>query len=264
MDASLPQSSALFVDHLITQLAEFKAPAHSSANDHAPRPAAHPEKQPQNVLARLPPSELARIKPLILTLHCLFPNDLLPALDILDRGLVQRLMYAETAPEAGFPAQSIEPESNQTPTTNPLHGDEAVFLVISASAEHPHPGPSSSSTPTTQDQEKGYEVRLRAWNCTCPIFVLSAFRDLELRLEPPTDPTVAVQGKRWYDRDEPVVYPFGGTLPCATDRASPPVCKHILACILFARCSGLFGGAGDGCRLVGMDEVAGWCAGWGG
>ena len=261
MDASLPQSSALFVDHLITQIAQFKAPAHSSPSDHTQRPATHPEKQPQNALARLPPSELARIKPLILTLHCLFPNDLLPALDILDRGLVQRLVYADTSTQEAGLQQSIQPQDNQPPT-NTLPGDEAVFLVISASTEHPQStGP--SSTPTTQDQEKGYEVRLRAWSCTCPIFTLSAFRDPGLRLDPPTEPAFAVQGERWHDQDE-VVYPFGGTLPCATERASPPVCKHILACILFARCSGLFGCAGHGCRLVGMDEVAGWCAGWGG
>jgi hypothetical protein len=62
------------------------------------------------------------------------------------------------------------------------------------------------------------------------------------------------------------VYPFGGTLTCPTDRDSPPACKHILACVLFARCPGLFGDGGDDGRGVdvSMEELAGWCAGWGG
>jgi hypothetical protein len=59
------------------------------------------------------------------------------------------------------------------------------------------------------------------------------------------------------------VYPFGGTLTRDTDKGSPPACKHILACILFARCPGLFGQYGDG-KLVSLEEMAGWCAGWGG
>lgn len=46
----------------------------------------------QNRLAKLSEDELSRVKPLLLTLHCLFTNEFLPALDILDRKLVRKLV----------------------------------------------------------------------------------------------------------------------------------------------------------------------------
>jgi hypothetical protein len=56
----------------------------------------------------------------------------------------------------------------------------------------------------------------------------------------------------------------GGTLARGTARVSPPTCKHILACILHARCPELFGVDADGKFIVSKEELAGWCAGWGG
>ncbi|KAJ5383295.1 Zinc finger SWIM-type [Penicillium concentricum] len=146
---------------------------------------------------------ISNLKPLMLTLHCLFPNDFLPALDILDRKLT-----------------------------------EDIFIVISAS---------EPSLPS----QKGYEVRLRAWNCSCPTFTLSAYRD-QLPANHPAN------------EQNQLPYSYGGTLARGTARVSPPTCKHILACILHARCPELFGVDGDGRFAVSMEELAGWCAGWGG
>jgi hypothetical protein len=168
------------------------------------------------------------LKPLMLTLHCLFPNDFLPALDILDRRLV-RMVRVDT------------------------RGEEDIFLVISASAPPARPG---TSTPSTREQEKGYEVRLRAWNCSCPTFALSAYRDSQSPAVTENPPSTTIEG-------EHAAYSFGGTLARGTARLAPPVCKHILACILHARCPDLFGGDQDS-MLVSMEELAGWCAGWGG
>lgn len=246
------------MDSLLTEMAAFNLPA--TGNNLEP-PRTHQDRQPQNPLSRLPASELSKVKPLMLTLHCLFPNDLLPALDILDRGLVRRLVRADSPdPTPTVPGEaqgtSQEPElgTDQPP---PM---EDMFLVISASAARPcSAAPPSAST--TYEPEKAYEVRLHAWNCTCPTFALSAFRDLASGLDfsaaRPSSPA-----ERLHDQG-PVAYPFGGTLTCATDRDSPPVCKHILACALFARCPGLFGATGDGRCVVFMEELAGWCAGWG-
>jgi len=165
------------------------------------------------------------LKPLMLTLHCLFPNDLLPALDILDRKLVRRVRV-------------------DTRNTD-------IFLVISASIPPSLPGTSTSTM-----QEKGYEVRLRAWNCSCPTFALSAYRDSQSPASAKNQSSTTTEG-------EHVAYSFGGTLARGTARFAPPVCKHILACILYARCPDLFGG-GDSTFVVSMEELAGWCAGWGG
>lgn len=259
-------SSTCFVDSLISEIADIKgspkSPVDAGDRDPPRLSTAPQEKQAQNVLAGLSTWDVARIKPIILTLHCLFPNDLLPALDILDRKLVQRLVNADTG-DTVVPAsdsvtaadQSKEPSSTRS---NPeLTASQNIFLVTSASVP-PH-GPGTQSTTPTHEHEKGYEVRLQAWNCTCPTFAISAFRDLDSRRD-----LCPQEGETGHDRDESVAYPFGGTLPCPTDRDSPPVCKHILACVLFARCPALFGGGGDGSRRVSVEELAGWCAGWGG
>ncbi|KAG0157985.1 hypothetical protein PDIDSM_5497 [Penicillium digitatum] len=180
-------------------------------------------------LAEQPAGGLSKTqKPLMLTLHCLFPNDFLPALDILDRKLVRQLVRSDQY------ATSLETVQ------------EDFFLVISASIP---PSCSGSSVPF---QEKGYEVRLRAWNCSCPTFTLSAYRDSQLPAKRPTN------------EQNQLAYSFGGTLARGTARVSPPTCKHILACILHARCPELFGADGDGRFAVSKEELAGWCAGWGG
>ncbi|CAG8378405.1 unnamed protein product [Penicillium salamii] len=136
--------------------------------------------------------DLPDIKSRMLTFHCLFPNDFLPALDLLDRKLVQRVR----------------------------HGLTELFLV------------SSSQT---------YEVRLHAWNCSCAAFTLAAYRsDTGQTEHVPNGP-----------------YPFGGTI---ARTEVPPVCKHILACLLYARCPTLLDDTGT--IAISREELAGWCAGW--
>ncbi|KAJ5414436.1 hypothetical protein N7509_001063 [Penicillium cosmopolitanum] len=294
-------SSRSFIDHLITELAGFKSPSGSEQLR---------TQESSNPLASLPATQLAKVKPIILTLHCLFPNDFLPALDILDRKLVQRLVLVRTEDQdqgqnqdtaATVPDQdhATVADGNTTQTTeDPRNGQtstgppDGIFLVTSASAAPRQiaaavaaataaataipGGGGSTPTPTaTQDPEKGYEVRLNAWNCTCPTFTLSAFKDLDSRQGSSTTTNIAETHPEMEieellhasDRDANAnalpVYPFGGTLTRDTDKESPPACKHILACILFARCPGLFGLSGDG-KLVSLEEMAGWCAGWGG
>ncbi|KAJ5540665.1 hypothetical protein N7494_005741 [Penicillium frequentans] len=257
--------TAMFVDNLIQQLSEFKPLGTYDNELDTPRTQLGPqEREQQNPLSGLSASQLTRVKPLMLTLHCLFPNDLLPALDILDRRLVQRLVREDraiTTPEHGQRLATEQQNTGQAETTYMNNYDsqhEDIFLVISASTAAPQAAP--SSTFPTQEQLKGYEVRLQAWACTCPTFTLSAFRNIHSRTEVSAD---SLSGSVLPDL-RPGCYPFGGTLSRVTDRGSPPVCKHILACILFARCPGLFGGSGDGRRPVSMEELAGWCAGWGG
>ena len=160
---------------------------------------------PRQSLSSLSTHQLSTIKPLLLTLHCIFPNELLVALDILDRKLVRLLR----------PTSSDESSS---------------FFVISAT----NSSSSSSSSPSPDSSNnlynaKGYQVCLHAWNCTCPGFVYSAFSQDE-------------QGSNHcapQDQEKCYYYcPFGGSL--ARD-SSPPVCKHVLACLLAVRCPALFG-----------------------
>ncbi|KAJ5643106.1 uncharacterized protein N7484_005613 [Penicillium longicatenatum] len=260
-----PSPMKIFVDDLIQELAEFQSLGTHVDELDPPRTQSGPQgRRQQNPLSGLSASQLTKIKPLLLTLHCLFPNDLLPALDILDRRLVQRLVREDKAVTTPEHNDRLATEHQNTGQAETAYVDknnsqlEDIFFVISASTAPPQGVP--SSTFPTQEQLKGYEVRLHAWACTCPTFTLSAFRDIYSRMDVSAEiPSGSVL------RDfGPGCYPFGGTLSCVTDRGSPPVCKHILACILFARCPGLFGGSGDGRRPVSMEELAGWCAGWGG
>ena len=101
-----------------------------------------------------------------------------------------------------------------------------------------------------------YEVRLNAWNCSCPAFTFSAFPLEENESETRKSETAAES----MDGDEG--WRFGG-LSLEGAPAGTAVCKHLLAAVLVERCGGLFR-EGVEVREVGREEFAGWCAGWGG
>jgi hypothetical protein len=89
-------------------------------------------------------------KSLLTTLHVLFPPPtLLQALDLLDRGLVTRIVCAQS------------PDSS---TPSPTTAAPAVYLVRSS---QPRPRFSSAGP--------AYAVRLEAWNCSCAAFAFVAF-----------------------------------------------------------------------------------------
>ncbi|KAL4881514.1 hypothetical protein BJY04DRAFT_60563 [Aspergillus karnatakaensis] len=253
-----------------------------------------------------PTTQLTNIRPLMLTLHCIFPNEFLPALDILDRGFVKRIrtQCMDRTEDHGEHTRIDTLMEDENPRRDQRTPQEDFFFVTSASAN-----PNTVTYPATQAgnhpeppkpwQDKGYEIRLQAWNCTCSSFTISAFRELDP--EPsstpsPTSPTStqmvdmdaeddsasdrphtgeAVETAKLnadadIDADHPdttaYAYSFGGTLSLHPGSA-PPVCKHILACLLAALCPGLgvTGKDGDG-RFVTLNpgEVAGLSAGWGG
>ncbi|KAL3485792.1 hypothetical protein BJX62DRAFT_31086 [Aspergillus germanicus] len=241
-----------------------------------------------------PPSQLTGLKPLMLTLHCIFPNEFLLALDILDRGLVRRVVIEDTTVPA-----NREPETSATEPREGSQKDDSstrkedLFFVTSASTTSNHNLLSNTQPKAHQQnrwQTKGYEVRLQAWNCTCPAFTLSAFRNLgpepSSPLSPSSDRLSSGVNERGDDKSPPSTsnhagevgaqvdadvddtgaYSFGGTLPTHAESA-PAACKHILGCLLMAMCPGLGGKkSGEGGRFValGMEEVAALCAGWGG
>ncbi|KAJ9227538.1 hypothetical protein DTO169E5_5549 [Paecilomyces variotii] len=227
--------------------------------------------QNQNPFHSLQGSQLSKVKSLMLTLHCLFPNELLLALDILDRKLVRRFVsskqtedgdgnaaeYTNTSGSGDdreeIPDSQEEEEVDSLPEQQTSVRDE-MFLVLSTS--------STTSQSSRRVPEKYYEVRLRAWNCTCPAFVLSAFRNLGNAVEE----DVGVRE----DEDEEMNYYhgdhwLGGTLTrTMSGNSAPPMCKHLLACILATRCAGLFGNGLQERIDVSQTEMAGWAAGWGG
>ncbi|KAJ9396316.1 hypothetical protein DTO282F9_6751 [Paecilomyces variotii] len=232
------------------------------------------DTQNQNPFHSLQGSQLSKVKSLMLTLHCLFPNELLLALDILDRKLVRRFVSSKQTEDGDVNAaeytnksgsgddreeipdsqeEDDEEEVDSLPEQQTSVRDE-MFLVLSTS--------SVTSQSSRRVPEKYYEVRLRAWNCTCPGFVLSAFRNLGNAVEEDV-------GVREDEDEEMNDYHgdhwLGGTLTRTMwGNSAPPMCKHLLACILATRCAGLFGNGLQERIDVSQTEMAGWAAGWGG
>ncbi|GAB1211069.1 hypothetical protein ATERTT37_000181 [Aspergillus terreus] len=119
-------SSTQFIETLLSQLSTHTKPPPTPTQDQGPR---------LSTLAASHPT----LKPLLLTLHCIFPNELLLALDILDRRLVRRLIRDDNAPTNHRASQA-----------------EDLFYVISASAPPPR---SAESDPLSLSlSQKGYEL----------------------------------------------------------------------------------------------------------
>ncbi|KAL4743225.1 hypothetical protein BDV11DRAFT_179249 [Aspergillus similis] len=314
---TLPQT-AQFINNLLLQISHYSTQnTYPLGNNNLEtqtqtrRRGYHRLTQAQPTSA-FPTSQVANLKPLMLTLHCIFPNEFLLALDILDRGLVRRVRNhacsqhnTSTGIEDGEHEDEHATETRNQSKDSSQTGKEDFFFVTSAStisstskppfpaSQHPRGGYHQAQRQREVWQEKGYEVRLQAWNCTCPFFTISAFRDMAPEPSSPSswsDQTVSADGngseKATPNRVDSETfsagagagadtvgtnayadaYSFGGTLPLHQESA-PPVCKHILACLLAALCPalGVNGGDEEG-RFVTLDreEIAALCAGWGG
>jgi hypothetical protein len=244
------------------------------------------------------------MKKQMLALHVAFPNELLPALDLLDRSLITRLRIRrdnEDQPEGAAPQERREhvegthaggaqgndnsdgriadaPAQHLLPSdgVGPTEASDAEMLDVSPQSALPdrsaHKPPQdvedkvtdkiyyvrsaqqrSSRYSTSFDTLTSYEVRLGAWNCSCPAFAFSAFSPIHP--EPPV-PTYEPGGEI---QTEQGAWIFGGV---SLGEGMPPVCKHLLACVLAEQCADLFGRCVEE-RLVNVEEAAGWAAGWG-
>ncbi|KAL4954177.1 hypothetical protein BDW69DRAFT_205383 [Aspergillus filifer] len=342
---SLPQPTQ-FIDNVLTQLSHLTSspPSTSAAANERnvletqtqiQRQTQRPRPGQTQTQSAFPSAQLTNIKPLMLTLHCIFPNEFLLALDILDRGLIRRVNIHE-GEDADKEQDDLESAAETQIEGSTLNTRKEDFFFVTSASTIPASSSSRSTTPSSRSlypasqavsgpeelqneiqsrknkkwQENGYEVRLQAWNCTCPPFTLSAFRDLgpePLPSSPPSSDTLScspspesspVHGQnqtgRTGDYSSPThdhktdeadtsnpttnsntpAYSFGGTLFLHAESA-PPVCKHILACLLAAICPGLGSGSWGGeneaegglkDRFVRLEreEVAALCAGWGG
>jgi hypothetical protein len=61
------------------------------------------------------------------------------------------------------------------------------------------------------------------------------------------------------EKKKAMEWAFGGV---SLGEKMPPVCKHLLACVLAERCNGVFGECVEQKR-VSVEAAAGWAAGWG-
>jgi hypothetical protein len=186
-------------------------------------------------------------KSALLTLHTLFPNDLLPALDLLDRGLVTRFVLASDS--ATSPEQT---EHTQTHPSEESHTERKQTIAYYVRTAQKPSSRSRAAQATTS-----YEVHLTAWSCSCPAFAFAAFP-----ASPPSDDSVdriTVEPDKAADGDW---FRETGWRFCGLTRGNDvPACKHLLACVIAEKCGGFARLVEE--REVGVEEVAGWAAGWG-
>ena len=249
-------------------------------------------------------------KSAFLTLHSLFPHDFLPALDLLDRGLVTRFILTgdseaseQLEPDRGGGGSSDdhgdkndnnearteeilqdENRAEQRPHTQPeppanhakskrKRKQTVVYQVRSAQRSKPSSSRSEYSTSTTTTTGASYEVRLKAWNCSCPAFAFAALpvdaaengnSDGGIGEDEDDDVGYGLAGNESHTttathngEDETAWLGFGGL----TRGKDVPVCKHLLACVVADRCQGFEQLVEE--KEVGVEEIAGWAAGWG-
>lgn len=149
--------------------------------------------QISNPLRDFPPEG----KKILLTIYALFEKELLPALDLLDRNLVSRLLV----------------QSSHT-----THAQETRLYMVRSAQQHNHRN-------SNYEHVNYYEVRLQAWSCSCPAFIFSAF-----------PASVSESGREVEDHDDQMKqteWLVGGL----TRGEDMPICKHLLACLLIEHCS---------------------------
>ncbi|KAI1412278.1 hypothetical protein F5Y13DRAFT_199882 [Hypoxylon sp. FL1857] len=264
---SLVPTPRQFITSLIDSLTSIPTPGDSSSPLIAPAGA--------NPLKLIPPA----YRPLLTTLHALYPLTLLPALDLLDRRLATRIiirpphLQSDTAPETeietGAETAPSHDKAKQEKEKAAL-GNSSFYLVRSARPQHPRRGHASSDV----SSGPSYVVRLEAWNCTCAAFAFAAFPREEREghsyaIEPPSfslpsapacAPGVGEGSKSENDGEGKgeVEWQFGALSSDGVEGsgiAGVPCCKHLLACVLAERWSGLLGGYVDE-RVVGREEGA--------
>lgn len=129
----------------------------------------------------------SKLKDIFLTFHVLFPNELLPALDLLDRRSVTRFVLSDASARPSVPVASTTTgdSSTNTESSRPYKAESkltGVYFVRSSQAGwarrrgDPH-STRGNDTRTGSDSSSAiqYQVRPRSWSCTCPAFTFSAF-----------------------------------------------------------------------------------------
>ncbi|KAI0161320.1 hypothetical protein GGR57DRAFT_353692 [Xylariaceae sp. FL1272] len=271
---SLPTPRALLTS-LISSLPPIASSAHTTTSNRT--------GTSTNPLKHLPPSH----RPLLTTLHVLYPTILLPALDLLDRHLVTRVVSQTSHPTSHTsneaqneePADD-EPEASQASDPASPQKEALYHLVRSAQPQSTRKHYSHTSSFHNTGGGQAYVVRLEAWNCSCAAFAFSAFPPLPSSSNANTSSSskyqIAPAFTRWEDSasgmaiDEPSedAWEFGGLSmdgrkPTGVDGSisddmsgGVPCCKHLLACVLAERWKEVLGQYMDE-RAVGREEAAG-------
>ncbi|KAL9620107.1 MAG: hypothetical protein Q9160_005313 [Pyrenula sp. 1 TL-2023] len=302
MSMSILLSTPDLLTSLISSLASLPPPPHSADQPthlHDFHPTNPLSLLNLNLTSKFPSPSTLSAKDLLITLHFLFPHEVLPALDLLDRKLVNHFIIVSPFSQTGaslnppsspdIPAPDTEPAKPGTEDNDDGDGGngatavDEIFYVQSASAVLNTNSKSKRRPRAYNPVGTHYEVRLRAWNCGCPAFanlVLSSLFDRSQGFDGgdgaggPDDGGGDEAGGAGVDGSEfnavaaATVQQFGGSLTHEASGSGSgsgngiPVCKHILAAYLGSQVPGMFG-QGVVMKRVSREEAAGWAGGWG-
>ena len=208
----------------------------------------------------------------------LFPNELLPALDLLDRMLVTRLHCEDSDDSKEDISSAISREGGVSSVV--------YYVRTSQQARSMSRYKYGSAAAIVTREDVSYEVRLQGWNCSCAAFAFGAFagdeeedygggaeaRILQGGFSDGTMNDGTLLERPWGETDDyeqamkdrgmstEIVdgqWHFGGL----TRGEKVPICKHLLACILIERVRELGHFVKE--RAATKEEIAGWAAGWG-
>lgn len=202
-----------------------------------------------------PPSDNSNWRQQLLTLHVILPSLLLPALDLLDRGLVTRLIVASSAQAATFHTSHVphdgetEPVQGQLENRN-LVGQEAMSFskdqICMYSVQSAASATSRGRRRHIPQASKSYAVHLDAWSCNCGAFALEAYSNYDV-----TSITEQLQ--------ESGISSGGFGSPGMDARLGLqedfPCCKHLLACLLAEKWRGAPRGLVED-RYITKEELA--------
>jgi hypothetical protein len=268
MTAPLPQPRALLTS-LISSLPAGPPPGVSEPDTVT----AHLS----NPLQNLP----ASARHLLTTLHVLLvPGQLWQALDLLDRGLVTRVVHDAPSANTGHLA-APRAASQQVRVHIHDHGGEnseaaghgapkskvkevSTFYIVKSAQDAKGRGPRSggaSGHAAVAGAGMSYVIRLGAWNCSCPAFTFSAFPAVSSSyISTYVVDAVGHAGSKGgiqapEDCDDS--WQFGGLSRDGMEgRGAVPCCKHLLACLLSEKWHSVLGTYVNE-RRVGSEEMAG-------
>ncbi|POS85969.1 hypothetical protein EPUL_000970 [Erysiphe pulchra] len=210
---------------------------------------------------------------LLTTLHVLLPSStLLQAFDLLDRGLVTRisLLNVDNCIEKKNLESMLPPKSFIAPGTscgqsNSMQKERSIseissysyglYQVRSSQFTSKLPGRQSHFA-AAPPSSLTYTVHLKAWNCSCAAFAFSAFPVTESSNFPWSDFKDFPDKEKLDDRErQEGVWAFGTMHPENKKLESPPICKHLLACLFAEKWGSILGAYVKEAQLE-MEEIA--------
>ncbi|KAI0406935.1 hypothetical protein F4802DRAFT_60457 [Xylaria palmicola] len=288
MNTAIPSPRDLLT-RLITSLPSIPIADNASTtagvtSSHRPSNQYAGANQSSNPLKLIPPAS----RSILTTLHVLYPSTLLPALDLLDRRLVTRVILKQNTARHPSHVQTVDdlPISSEKGDL-PGGGDSDILGEQDDDGPRPLYHLVRSAQPQSHRRHHAptaggqvYVVRLESWNCTCAAFAFAAFPPLPSSSSASSFlPSMSETAAHRYQilpaaasmedagpgdmdattrsEDAAQTWEFGGLSTDGKDGAGGvPCCKHLLACVLAEKWGAVLGGYVEE-RLVGREEAAG-------